>query len=383
MVGSLGRSSRAGLALVALVVVMLGCGGPGPTPPDTDGGDGLDLAGPWTLAGAGPNFSVDGVMTLDFGGSSSGLVRFIGRSDASGVTTCRTYAFALIDDALLLVQSSIHGSEAFVVTAVSEDRLTFVSDVSDFELTRVTGEVPVADCGGAHLETVATIEGRPSSVGSLVGTGARLYYNRRASPNALTGYDLATNSVLADRVFTQSVGGGIDRYVMAALDDDVFYGQCWCGSVQRFSAFNATTDTHLVQVDSNTDLGHPTTMRIGAFDASAGRVWLGGRDATASDVNRLFLLDPVTLALDSQRTILRRASIADIAIVDDVMYALLAADYAIVAIGSDGRATATWSVPRSTVRGILQGLAAADGSLYVMIDDAQGGETILAAVTLE
>ena len=383
MVGSLARSPRLVLALVALVVLTLGCGAPGPRLPGTDDGDGLDLSGPWTVAGVGPNFSIDGVMTLDFGGSSSGLVRFIGRSDASGVTTCRTYAFALIDDAFLLVQSSIHGSEAFVVTAVSEDRLTFVSDVSDFELTRVTGEAPVADCGGTQLETVATIEGRPTSVGSLVGTGTRLYFNRRASPNALTGYDLATNSVLPDRVFTQSVGGGIDRYVMAALDDDVFYGQCWCGSVQRFSAFNATTDTHLVQVDSNADLGHPTTMRIGVFDASAGKVWLGGRDATASDVNRLFLLDPVTLALDSQRTLLRRASITDLAIVDGVMYALLAGEYTIVAIGSDGRATSTWSVPRSAVRGALQGLAAADGALYVMMDDAQEGETILAAVTLE
>lgn len=372
----------AGLTLLLAFVAACTTPTPPPAEEENDVEEGLDLAGTWSLEGVGPNLAIDGPMSLAFAGSTSGTARFLGRSERNGITTCRTYTFALIDDGLLLLQSSIVASEAFVVTEVNEHELTLVSDVSDFTLSRVTGPAPVADCGLVDLDVVAQVDGRPTSVAALVGVGSRLYFNRLSSTNPLAGYDLTTNSTLSDRTFTHSVGGGIDRYVMAALDDDVFYGHCWCGAGNRFSAFNATTNTHLVQVDSNADLGLPTNMRFGAYDQLVGKVWLGGRSSTASDVNRLFLLDPVTLTLDSHRTILNGASITDLTVHEGVMYALLSS-HSVVAIGADGRATATWSIPRNAVRGDLRGLATAAGSLYLMMDDWHAGETVLVALTLE
>jgi hypothetical protein len=365
--------------LAALVVGLAACGG---SPTGPTGGSTPDLSGTWSVAGTSPTFDVDGPMTLGFSGDRSGTLRFLGRSDTSGVTACRTFVFALIDDAVLIVDSTQHGDETFFVTSVDENTVTLASDASDVTLTRVVGTSPVADCAPVDLETVATLGGSPSFWTNLVSTTDTLYFNLDTAGEPIVGYDVATSSFGPPRTFTVSAGGGTDRLIMAAFDDDVFYGQCACGGSQRVSRFDLSTNTHLVQVDSETDLGFEISMRYGTFDRDAGHVIVGGRSRDDFTLNRLLVLDPVTLALQSQRTVLRNVTITDLTLADGRLYALLGSAAAIVEIGTDGKALSTWEVARSALPGELRGLEALGGSMYLLVDDEVQGESVLLEATL-
>ena len=371
-----GNIARIGL-VGALIVLLVACGGS----PST-GVDGVELSGTWSVAGSSPTFGVDGAMTLAFTGDRSGTVRFLGVSEASGVTTCRTFVFALVDDAVLFVESTQHGAETFVVEAVDADTLALASDASDLTLTRVAGAPPIADCDAVDVVTVATLNGAPSFWTNLVGAGDTLYFNLGTADDPIVGYDVATSSFGSPRAFTVSVGGGTDRLLMAAFDDDVFYGQCACGGSQRVSRFDVSTNTHLVQVDSETDLGFGISMRYGTFDPAAGLVTVGGRSRDDATLNRLLVLDPVTLALQSQRAVLRGHTITDLALSNGRLYALLGSDPAIVEIGTDGKAIATWEVPRTSVPGELRGIEALGGVMYLLVEDAVQGASVLLEATL-
>ncbi len=349
----------------------------------TGGGGGADLSGTWLVAGSSPTFAVDGARTVTFSGPTSGILRFLGRSDDNGVTTCRSYVFALVDDTVLFVQSWQHDPETFVIESANASSVTLVSDASNVTLTRVAGSGPVDDCGTVDLETLATLDAQPTFWANLVGTAGSLYFNLDTAQNPIVGFDLTTATFGAPRAFTVSVGGGTHRYALAAFDDDIFYGHCACGGSQSVSRFNVETDTHLVQVDSDTDLGAEVGFRYGTYDGAAGTVMLGGRSRDDFTINRLFVLDAVTLGLISQRTILPDESINDLTIMDGRLFALLGSENAIVEIGAGGTAVKTWEVPRNAVGGELRGIEAVAGTMYLLVDDWVAGRAIISTIDLE
>lgn len=374
--GSVCRVGRGWLA-VAVLVVLGACGSP-PAPTGAAG-----LAGTWSVTGSSLLFGVEGPMVATFTGTSNGTVRFVGRFDVSGVTTCRTYAFTAIDDDVLVLHGTAYGAEAFNVQEVDASTFELTAGAHDVTLSRLNGTPPVDDCSAVSWTIVAQ-RGEPVSVWSnLVGTADALYFNEATAGDPVVGYDVATAAFGPPRTFTVSVGGGVDRFVVAADDDDVFYGHCACGGSPRLSRFDLASDAHLVQVDSASDLGAATTFRYGVMDRARGHVIVGGRSLDDSSINRLFVLDALTLALVSERTVLPNVTIADLALVDDRLYALLGGGALIVEIGADGKALTTWEVPRSAFSGALRGIEAVGDRLYVLVDDPVGEEATLAAIVLE
>ena len=113
------------------------------------------------------------------------------------------------------------------------------------------------------------------------------------------------------------------------------------------------------------------TMEWGLFTGTS--VMVSGRDFDQQGVNRVFTLDPDTLALQSQREILSGAAIYDLAWDGSNLVALVSDS--IVIVGDDGLAESTVSI-EGDISEFPRGLTYAAGKFYV-VDAANSDQTAI------
>jgi hypothetical protein len=367
--------ARRRLALAAaLAAALAGCAAD-PTP------SGPSLAGTWlvaTEAGEPGAFGADGVVTLAFDGAASGTATLLGERLESGVSVCGRYLFAVVGDVLLLT-SPILGTATYGIDALDDATATLVGDDATLALTRLEGANPVAPCREAAAVRRATLT-TPTSWGALSAVGGTLYLNLDTDADEIVGLDVATGTIASVRTYAQTVGGGVHRFVVAAASDDRFVGHCGCGAVTTLVAFDLALGLNLATFDSAVTMSAPTYLRYG--DQEGTTLVVGGTESGTTR-NRLARLDPDTLALLDESTLLDGEWVVDVALSGGTLYALVRAAGVptLVEVAADGTAAATYPLP-STFGLNPSGLAASGGTLYLAARDHVDGATQIYAVVL-
>lgn len=350
-------------ALVAIVLIVGACAqAPAPTAE-------LDLTGTWTLVRSSESstvaFGTTGDMTISFAAADGGGAGFIGIRAASGMTVCRAYEAELVGESVLFLREQLESEVetwGFVLERRGADEVVLSNERETFTATRVAGSAPLAPCGTVTVaSSVDVAVDRPSRT-TLSAVGDRLYFNT-GSGNPIVGYSLSTESIVSSRSFTSLSSD--DRFVVAALGDDEFVGQCACGRSRTVTRFDLEANALLVRVNTDDDLGVPMIVRYGY--ATDDHVVIGGAedaDALGSSVNVLATLDRVTLDLVAQRTILDGVAIVDVAMLGAELYAITS-EWEVVRVGDDGRASATYALP-DPPDAIVRGIAAVGDALYVL-----------------
>ena len=159
----------------------------------------------------------------------------------------------------------------------------------------------------------------------------------------------------------ERVNPGNHDYIVAARSDNEFYGSCACGSVTTLQRFDITNPTALASLSTQLDLGIYMSVEAGLFDGTS--VLVSGRDYENDGVNHVLTLHPDTLTLQSQRDVLPKAFIQDLAWTGSNLVALV--NQSIVFIGPSGMAEATVDLP-DEVPLFPTGLAFSDGDFYVL-----------------
>lgn len=248
-------------------------------------------------------------------------------------------------------------------------------------MTRIAGGGPVVGCGSATASEVAALPFRPGTWSRLSAFGDTLYLNRGSSTNPIVGYSLTAGELGPERVYTQSSGGGVDRWVIAARSDDLFFGHCACGNSQRVGAFDLDADAFIAGVDTNTDLGRFISVRFGYLGADG--LVVGGVALDAAATNRLLTLDPDTLSLASFRDVLQGTAVQDLVLHDGRTVALVFVNGpALVEIGPTGAAATTYLLPALAGMDAF-GLASTGAGLYVAALDRSVDTTYLFEVELD
>jgi hypothetical protein len=293
----------------------------------------------------------------------------------SGVTVCGTYVFARVGDELSL-RSPRLSERAYAVEEIDPDTLVLRWEHEQLTMSRLAGAGPVAECVTGAATLVAALPTRPGSWSNLNGVDDVLYFNRAGNTAPIAGYSLGEDALGQDRTYTVSAGGGIDRHVVAARSHRVFYGHCACGGSNRLGMFDLDDDLLIAQVNTSTDLDTAISVRYGFYDD--GELVIGGAGGGAS--NRLLSLDPDTLALVEQRTVLQGVSIQDLTRHGGALLALLHGP-AIVEIGANGMAVRTITVP--SFYGLSPiGLSSTASGLYAALGDSSTDTTYIFAVEL-
>lgn len=350
---------------------------PGQDPNDPDDGDGPSgsstLKGLWRVTWEGMStFGTTGTMTLEFPAEHSGVARFIGQDDQSGITTCGNYVFSLRDGVVLL-DASLLPRGVFDVAQVDDDTIKLTREGEALTLSRLSGPRPVEDCVAVEVSAVPLNDVK-ASLARLSAVDDVLYFNASEHGEPIVGYSLGSKKLLPRRTYTDGPIGQVASYIVAAADHDIFFGHCRCGDDTRVSRFDATANQLLLSVDTST-LGSPINIGYGALDVDD--LVIGGRGTDGS--NRLLTLDPRTLTLRSTRDILEGELVMDITYLEGELHALTQAGY-VVEVGTDGKAAKTYDLPelRERIydshrgpRGVLQGvyvsgLTSAGGKLYVL-----------------
>lgn len=367
-----------GVFLAALVLVAA-C----TSPPPPGGGADDGLGGTWFLtraAGSEGFFGTDGLMTLTFDGANAGSARFLGVRAASGVTECGTYVFAWFDGSLELRSPRLE-DWTFDVAQVDEGELLLTSGDEALVMTRIAGGGPVVDCASAAASEVAALPFRPGTWSRLSAFGDTLYLNRGSSTNPIVGYSLTAGALGPERVYTQSSGAGVDRWVIAARSDGLFFGHCACGNSQRVGAFDLDADAFIAGIDTNTDLGRFISVRFGYLGTDG--LVVGGVALDAAATNRLLTLDPDTLSLASFRDVLQGTAVQDLVLHDGRTVALVSVNGpALVEIGPTGTASTTYLLPALAGMDAF-GLASTGAGLYVAALDRSVDTTYLFEVELD
>jgi hypothetical protein len=369
-------------ALVAaclLVLAVTGCG----SAPDPD-----DLEGLWFVtreAGSEQGFGTSGAMSLAFDEGSAGAARFLGRRD-SGVTVCATYDFTRAGSTLTL-RSDFLASPTFEIDRIDDDTLTLTAADLVLTLTRLVGESPVQECGTVSTVPVGSFGTALGTWSRLSAAGSNLYVNLASAGDPVAGFDLQAAELGPPRTYSRVVSGGIDRWVVAARSDALFYGHCGCGGSVRLGYFDLEADEPIAQVDGSTTFDVPITIRHGAHHGATGTLTIGGVARDGSGANRLVTLDGDTLGVLGERTVLPGETIRDVTFVGDTLFALVGSRAIggpyLVPIGRDGNALATYAVPPSAVGPQVVGITSVGGTLYAATTDATALTTHVVAITLE
>ncbi len=341
---------------------------------DPDARTASKLAGVWSVTRAPTGtFGTTGAMTLRFPSERSGLARFLGKDAASGITTCGNYVFAVVEDGVVVLESNTLPRGAFVIGQPDSNTITLTSDNELLTLSRVSGPPPVEECGSADTTIMAQWDNLAlGSWSRLSAVDDVLYFNTNESGEPIASYSLASKALGAKRTYTVSANGGVDRWAIAAASHDVFFGHCGCGGSTYLSRFNAATNERILSVDTTT-LGAQIGVRFG--ERHGADIVVGGRGGDNVTRNVLLTLDPTTLQLGSQRSILSTASVEDITYQDETLYALTDSG-SIIQVAADGTAARTHDIP--ALRGLdPAGLAAAGGKFYVIARSSPAGTTLL------
>jgi hypothetical protein len=371
-----GRSHRMLRAALPLVsgVLLLGCS---QAVTDT-----LDLSGTWAVTaervGPATGFGTTGTMMVVFSAAAGGDTEFRGIDEASGMTVCRSYATALVDETVLIFGAigddfeSGTAGRAYLVESIGGGAIQLVGEVETLTLTRVI-DPPVAACGAAIVVAAHEVMvPRPSWTG-FAGFESILYFNT-GDGNPIVGYSTVTNDVVSERSYTPFIGQ-TNRVLLASEGHDVFFGHCACGRSSDFSRFDLDTNTTLATRSTITDLGAQTILRYGYVDGD--QVVLGGRrdaDSAGSSLNKLLVLDGTTLDLVSTRTVLDGVSLTGVTRFGGDLLAATQ-DWEIVVVREDGRAAATHVVP--ALAGLTpRGIATAGGALYLLATDWTDAERV-------
>ena len=342
-------------AAVLLALMLAACTTPAPPQAGT-----LDLEGLWLVTPAlGTEYGSGGTTTLEFGSEPSGAAEFLSQSTTSGVTTCQLHVYAAVTNNVVLLDG-VH----YEASTTGQDRIDLVDEFNRLTLTRITGTPPVAPCLSAQAVLVGTLAAPVGSWSTLDSYQTRLYFNTGELDNPVVAFDTVTGLFGAGRLYT-----GNHDHVVAARNDSEFYGQCACGNSTTLQRFDIDSDTALATITSTTDLGRFMTMEWGLFTGTS--VMVSGRDFDQQGVNRVFTLDPDTLALQSQREILSGAAIYDLAWDGSNLVALVSDS--IVIVGDDGLAESTVSI-EGDISEFPRGLTYAAGKFYV-VDAANSDQT--------
>ena len=361
------------LGLIAFLAVLLAScattpppagGGPDPDPP-------IDLQGLWSVTPApGTAYGAGGTTTVEFGAQASGTATFLSQSDENGITTCERHVYASLTENVIMLDDVF-----YVADQVDDDQIVLNNDTDTITLNRLTGAPPVAPCPEATATEVQTFDFGTGSFTGLNAVGTRLYFNTNDA-DSIIGFNTATNALGAPRTYTQSVSGGTHRWVIGARSDDLFYGHCGCGGSTSVNYFNLSSNTSIANVDSVSDLGVGVGFRFGYFDGS--NLHAGGRSRDDVGVNLLLTLNPDTLALVSQRQILRGAFIQDLTLHGTDLLALVGGS--LVVVGTDGRASETIDLNGSATQ-FPRGVASIGDNVYVL-DQTATGNAVLYEVTM-
>jgi hypothetical protein len=367
------------VATCLLVLAVSACG----SAPDPN-----DLEGLWFVtreAGSERAFGTSGAMSLAFDEGSAGAARFLGRR-ASGVTVCATYDFTRAGSTLTL-RSDYLASPTFEIDRLDDDTFTLTADELVLTLTRIAGESPVQECGSVSTVPVGSISAPLGTWSRLSSAGSNLYVNLASAGDPVAGFDLQTAELGPPRTYSRGVSGGIDRWVVAARTDALFYGHCACGGSVRLGFFDLEADEPIAQVNGATAFDVPIRIRHGAYHDDTGTVTIGGDARDGSGANRLVTLDGETLDVLGELTVLPRETIHDVTFVGDTLFALVGSRAIggpyLVPIGRDGNALATYPVPPSAVGPQAVGITTVGGTLYAATTDATTLTTHVVAITLE
>jgi len=373
------RRTTAGrrLALAAALAATLAACAPEPTAPS-----GPTLLGTWlvtTEAGEPHTFGADGVVTLAFDGAASGKATLLGEQLGSGLSICGSYLFATVGDALLLTSPTL-GTTKYDIEALDDASATLVGTDATLALTRLAGANPVVPCGDAAATLLTTVD-TPSSAGALSASGGILYLNLESDANEIVGIDVATGSIVSYRTYAHPNPSGIHRIVVAAGSDDRFVGHCSCGASTTLEAFDLALGTPVASFDSEASMSVSTAFRYGEWEGAT--LVVGGTENTGPRRNRLARLDPTTLALIDESTLLDGERVLDVALDGGTLFALVRAAGVpnLVEVAADGTAAATYPLPSAFGLNPF-GLAASGGIFYLAARDDVGGGTQIYAVVL-
>jgi hypothetical protein len=369
------RSTKAGRVLgTALLLTLAACALEPGLPPETG------LAGVWSaeiVDGESDAFGREVEIVMGFAGGSGGAGWLRTVQDSSGVQLCSRFVFAL-DDGALSVVTPFRGAASYDVAEEGDEFVLAGEDVR-LRLRRIAGSDPTdPPCATAATTLVATFDRYLHNASRLAGAGGSLYFNREASPSIIQRYDVATGA-LSEVAYTEPVNSQY-RIVMAVRDDGAFYAHCFCAGTADALAVDVLANASFASF-SSAALTAPFSVEYGERVAP-GQIALGGFSNT-SGTNRLAVLSDADLSLVAERDLLPGANVADIAVLDGTMYALVNGFGlpAVVRVGDDHRATASADVP--ALAGLFpRGLAAADGTLYVIGGDELLDRAYLFAVEL-
>ena len=360
-----------------LVVALAACG----AAPDPD-----DLSGLWLVtreAGSEQAFGTSGTMTLAFDEGPVGDARFLGRRE-SGVTVCATYGFTHVGS-MLELESTLLPSPTFEVDRVDDDTITLTAGDLVLMLTRLEGDGPVPECASVSTTWAGAFAAPLGFWSRLNAVDSTLYVNVAGEGDPVAGFDLEIGTLGPPRTYSRLVSGGVDRWVVAARSDALFYGHCACGGSMRLGYFDLEEDEPIAQVDGSTTFDVPITIRYGAY--RNGEVTIGGSARDGSGVNRLVTLDGDTLEVVEERGVLPGEAIRDVTFVGDRMVALVGSRATggpyLVAIGPDGLALVTYQVSRWATVAQIVGITTVDGTLHAASTDPTTGFTDVVAITLE
>ncbi len=354
--------------VVGLALVLIGCS----TTPSQTTPSRIDLQGLWAVTpGPGTSYGAGGTTTLEFGTAASGSADFLSQSSANDITTCERHVYAALTENVVLLDGTFYQA-----SKANPDRIVLENGTDTLTLDRIAGTPPVAPCAEATATELGTFADSPGSFTGLNAVGPRLYFNIDDSSDSIVAYDTLSNTLGTPRSYSQSVMGGTHRWVIGARTDDLFYGHCGCGGSTSVNYFNLGTNTSLTAVDTGTDLGVEISVRYGYFAGST--IVVGGNDYNDYRINRLLTLNQDTLALVSQRQILREAYISDLTLRGADLLALVRDS--IVVIGPTGRATQTIKLT-GTAGSSPRGIAAIGSAVYVLDENAVG-EAVLYRVAM-
>ena len=225
---------------------------------------GPELGGLWLVTPApGTEFGSGGTTTLEFGSASSGAATYLSQSTANGLTTCTEPVYSLVSTNVLLLDGKY-----YTYTADGADKLELKAGAEEITLERVTGAPPVAACYPATATLLTTLAEDVSYWSNLNAVGAVLYLNLDTAGDPIVGFDSASDTIGTPRTYTFSLNGGVQRFVVAARSNDLFYGQCACGGSTTIDYFNLATNTSVTHKETGTDLGNQLNVRFGYADGA-------------------------------------------------------------------------------------------------------------------
>jgi len=187
------------------------------------------------------------------------------------------------------------------------------------------------------------------------------------------------SGALSEIAYTEPVNSQY-RIVMAVRDAATFYAHCFCGGPVDARAFDVLGNESFASF-SSAALTAPFYVEYGE-QVAPGLIALGGYSSTTG-THRLAVLSDSDLSLVAEDDLLPGANVADIAVLDGTVYALVSGSggSAVVRVGEGPMATESADVP--ALAGLYPlGIAAADGTLYVIGGDELLDRAYLFAVEL-